>query len=385
MRWLADWHAAPPGERRQRALDSAWLDETAKAYASGFDEDLNHFYSGLNALAMLIVEDELAASQPEVWAARFEEPSEAERETEQRAERIKQLSATVAVSLRAALRRLERERKSDVWVDISQADLRCLIGTMPATVAHGYRRALAGADDFAVDAARKQLELYEELGVRVDNVRAALATFPVLSAAPENSAPPKLRPGIVLFTGHMIDAPGRDKPRFPPDKADIARATIAEMLKREIQQGGPIGFGIAGGGSGGDILFHEVCAEMGIPTELYLIMPRDRFIPASVSPAGPRWVERFNNLYEHLPKQILLQSDQLPRWLQDKPDYDIWQRNNLWMLHNALALGHHNITLLALWDGESGDGPGGTRDMVDKAQASGAKVEIENTKALFDL
>ena len=35
---------------------------------------------------------------------------------------------------------------------------------------------------------------------------------------------------IALFSGHMIDAPGREKPRFPPDKEPIATRAIAEAL-----------------------------------------------------------------------------------------------------------------------------------------------------------
>jgi len=74
----------------------------------------------------------------------------------------------------------------------------------------------------------------------------------------------------------------------------------------------------------------------------------------------------------------------LPRWLQDKPDYNIWQRNNLWNLHNALATaGGENVTLIALWNGATGDGAGGTADMVQKAQERGAKTIILDTKKIF--
>ena len=35
---------------------------------------------------------------------------------------------------------------------------------------------------------------------------------------------------VALFSGHMIDAPGREKPRFPPDKEPIATRAIAQTL-----------------------------------------------------------------------------------------------------------------------------------------------------------
>ena len=39
---------------------------------------------------------------------------------------------------------------------------------------------------------------------------------------------------VVLFSGHMIDAPGREKPRFPPDKEPIAANAIAKMASLDI-------------------------------------------------------------------------------------------------------------------------------------------------------
>jgi hypothetical protein len=71
--------------------------------------------------------------------------------------------------------------------------------------------------------------------------------------------------------------------------------------------------------------------------------------------------------------------------LQGKAGYGIWQRNNMWMLHNALALGRDKVTLIALWDGQKGDGPGGTEHMVATARGRGAKVVILDTKRLFGL
>ena len=144
------------------------------------------------------------------------------------------------------------------------------------------------------------------------------------------------------------------------------------------------------------MLFHEICQELGIVSRLYLAIPSDQFIQASVAPAGSEWVERFLRLYQEkldqqsgkfLPSstdlRVLADSKDLPRWLQDKQDYTIWQRNNLWMLHNALVEGGAQVTVIALWNGEEGDGPGGTADLVAKAQQRGAKTIILNTKEIF--
>ena len=52
----------------------------------------------------------------------------------------------------------------------------------------------------------------------------------------------------------------------------------------------------------------------------------------------------------------LPKNGELPKWLQHNPDYGLWQRSNLWMLYNALALGGSETALIALRDGAGGDG-----------------------------
>lgn len=68
----------------------------------------------------------------------------------------------------------------------------------------------------------------------------------------------------------------------------------------------------------------------------------------------------------------------LPAWLRRKPGYNIWKRNNLWQLHAALSNGGLHMTLLALWDGKSGDAPGGTEHLVNEATQKGARSVILN-------
>lgn len=384
IQWKGDWERLPAEQQRQRALRSGFLEDSFKAYTGAFSEDLNHYYSGLNALSLLTIEIELAAALPEVWEERFDEPADAPRELDARRRQAEKLSAAVGLSLQAALDRLEREDRSDVWVEISEADLCFLTAKRPTRVISAYQKALDGADDFAVEAARSQIALYQQLGILGENVKAALSVFAPSSAEP--SVPQggeKKNPRVLLFTGHRLDDPGRKSPRFPADKEGVARQAIKDAVAKEIAEAGEIAFGIAGGASGGDILFHEVCAELGIPTKLYLALPPDQFIKASVRSAGPQWIERFWRLRERLPERVLAESEELPRWLQEKPNYSIWQRDNLWMLYNALAAGADNVTLIALWNGEAGDGPGGTADLVEKAGERGAKPIILKTKDLF--
>lgn len=385
--WKAEWEQAPLERCRERALRSPFLEESYEAYSRGFNENLHHFYSGLNALAMLTIQAELASALPEVWAERFDTDEDAKRELVSRKEQSKKLSTAVEISLKAATSRLKRENRSDIWVEIGEADLCFLTSKRPPRVTSAYRDALAGVPDFALDAVRSQLDIYQQLGVLAENVQAGLSvitppTAPADTGEKTNSSQKSKR--VLLFTGHRIDDPGREKPRFPASKEGVAGEAIKEAVLKERDISGGIAYGIAGGASGGDTLFHEVCAESGIPTRLYLALPRNDYVKESVASAGPEWVERFNQLHKKLPVRVLSDSDELPRWLQEKPDYGIWQRNNLWMLHNALAdAGGENVTLIALWDGQKGDGPGGTEDLVQKAGERGAKVIILDTEKLF--
>jgi hypothetical protein len=103
---------------------------------------------------------------------------------------------------------------------------------------------------------------------------------------------PTLRQAIV-FTGHMIDAPGREKPRFPLEAEAKARGMIREEVNRLLRLYPGNALGVAGGASGGDVLFHEVCRELGVPTRVLLTLPENLFVEHSVAPAGRLWCDRF--------------------------------------------------------------------------------------------
>ena len=180
----------------------------------------------------------------------------------------------------------------------------------------------------------------------------------------------------LLFTGHMIDKPGRAIPRFPAAKETAVRAKIKEALERELIITGPNITGISGGSCGADIIFQEICQELGVPCKLLLAIPGEQFINTSVSFAGPSWVERFDNLYRQVPVFILANVTKLPGWLSKKQAYNIWERNNSWALHTALINGGPYMTLIALWDGKQGDAMGGTDHMVNEAILRGAKTII---------
>jgi hypothetical protein len=310
---------------------------------------------------------ELAAAQPEIWEDDFESEDEADLKLRKLKELRADLVAGVKLSIESKRKALARGDQTDIWAEISAADLILLTATKPNRVGRAYTKALAGAQDFERDSARKQLLLYQPLGILKENTQAALDNISVVEQKEE-----EIVPRVILFTGHRIDAEGRENPRFPSEREDQARAMILEAVSEEKEKTKGKLLAISGGASGGDILFHEVCAEMDIPSQMYLVLPKNEYIKKSVADGGPGWVERFKRLFEQKQPEILSDSGELPRWLRAKKDYSIWQRSNLWMLHSALAKSQDNLTLIALWNGEVGDGPGGTEDMVKRAQDRGA-------------
>jgi hypothetical protein len=94
-----------------------------------------------------------------------------------------------------------------------------------------------------------------------------------------------------------------------------------------------------------------------------------------VSPAGRHWEDRFDAVLRKDPApSFLTDSADLPIWLSVKKDYSTWQRANLWLLQEAVAIGAKNLTLFALWDGVKTEGMGGTYHMRMIAQSCGAAL-----------
>src|SRR3984957_13907654 len=83
------------------------------------------------------------------------------------------------------------------------------------------------------------------------------------------NAPPRQ---VFLFSGHMIDAPGRKEPRFPADKEGVAKAAIEATLTKAGAEAGDLA--ICGGACGGDLVFAEDRLARGMRPELYIAVVR---------------------------------------------------------------------------------------------------------------
>jgi hypothetical protein len=181
---------------------------------------------------------------------------------------------------------------------------------------------------------------------------------------------------VTLFSGHMIDAPGREKPRFPPDREAIAARAIAETLAD--LEAGPADLGICGGACGGDLLFAEAVLSRGGRLELYIPFDERTFLEKSVDFADRNWRAR----YFAAKAQAVLHF--APTELGPiREEEDAYERNNRWMLNSALRFGAEKLDFVCLWNGEGGDGPDGTRDMMDAVRNRGGQTRWLNTTKLW--
>jgi hypothetical protein len=380
QRWRAAWSGLPADRRQAAALQSPNLARACSDYADAFAGDLNHHYSGANALTLAHARLALAQAHPEAWADGFADDNGAERALEELQDSVRDLLGAVRLSVQAAQARLQAGSREAPWVRCSAADVQLRHPRARAgRIVAAYRQALEGAPPHVFEAQRRQWALLQNLGLMAEHWPALQLLLDELAPVNPDVQTPTGPERVILFTGHRIDAPGRAVPRFPASAEPAVRQALTDKLQA-LRAAWPPGCrvrGIAGGASGGDLLFHEACQALDIPTALYLPMPAETFVPRSVEVDGaPGWVPRFWQVRRRAQDagllRLLSDSGTLAPWLAPIAHYSIWERNNRWMLHSALALGADRLTLLALWDGQPGDGPGGTRHMVEQVRAAGA-------------
>ena len=168
----------------------------------------------------------------------------------------------------------------------------------------------------------------------------------------------------VLFSGHMIDAPERERPRFPPSHVHTARLAVATVIAG-IDEADAIG--ISGLACGGDLIFAELWLAMGRRLLGYLPRPVEAFLDESVRPAGPEWVEAFDRVVAHPSTTVVGPSPEILD--ADDPHTP----NNQRMLAEAIRLSPP-LHAVVVWDGRSGDGPGGTAHLVAEVLEAGGTV-----------
>ncbi|MGG5890099.1 tetratricopeptide repeat-containing protein [Falsiroseomonas sp. HC035] len=361
--WRLDFEKLPDlAARRERATNRRLL-KAYEAYRAAYLVDLNHTWSGLAALQMGIVAQELAREPS--WEDAFDDAAQAAAYRSELDRQVESLRAVARLVVQAALGRLPRGHKDRVWAEISRADLAFLNGESAQKVAKAYLDALPRSNFFAWNAARTQLELFATLGIRAE-----IATEVIRAVDPEIRRPePDPALHMVVFAGHRVDEPGRAEPRFTPAMEAQVRALIRDGLSRRQTDGTRLHV-LASGAPGSDVMCHELCQELGIASTMCLPMPPDDFGRLAFGRLDD-WRSRFLRLLDAAAPLQLGDREGLPRWLQGS-GLDPWERGNRWVLEMARSAGARKVTLVALWDGKpTGAALGGTAHMLELARNAG--------------
>ncbi len=163
-------------------------------------------------------------------------------------------------------------------------------------------------------------------------------------------------PKLVVFSGHMIDAPDRRTPRFPLSKEN----EVKELLEKQLAAMNA-GIGFASAASGSDILFLEAMLARGGKIHLVLPWPAEEFVKTSVAVGGDdRWVERFRKVLDRAASIRILGELYMPGSATGFEYCNLAMNGLARVFARSLDL---EITPLAVWDGFAG-APGGTGSFV---------------------
>jgi tetratricopeptide (TPR) repeat protein len=355
--WVAAWRQAgrtPEQMREEAAYEDALLRAAIESYANGYRRNPAHYYSGINALTLMHLYRHLT-----------------------RDPHYDQEMNAMAGAVRFAAD-CESDEQQLFWSKATLGDLEVLVGTSE-TVKVAYKEAIVKNDKdwFALNSSHAQLQLLKDLGFRPETVDAGLTTFDRALqklTKPEGRWQPRQ---VFLFSGHMIDAPDRQPPRFPASKETTAAHKIAEVLQE--LGAGPEDLALTQGACGGDLLFTETCQQRGV--RVHWLQPFDEpdFIQRSVVCRGEAWRDRYLAAKAKLPATIR----SAPTQLGNPPKgVDPYERCNLWLLYTALSYGISKVQFICLWNGEGGDGPGGTAHMYQEVNRRTGQVSWIDSRTL---
>jgi hypothetical protein len=134
-----------------------------------------------------------------------------------------------------------------------------------------------------------------------------------------------------------------------------SRAQILQVLKEKKENTPGIVYGVSSVAAGGDLLFAETCMQLGLPLRILLPMPKEQFREDFDEPT---W-ERVENVLRKAISVEVTGGDQS----RDAQYYEC-----------GIETVQQSRLLLALWDGESSQGLGGTEQIVSFAKLEGRPV-----------
>ena len=165
-------------------------------------------------------------------------------------------------------------------------------------------------------------------------------------------------PPVLVFTGHMIDAPGRAEPRFPYEAVEPVRSRIRRFVEK-LRPAAAYGSAACGA----DILCLECVRDLGGEIHIVLPFPADQFRAESVNFCRRGdWGERFDRLLEAA-EEVLVVSEKPPPSGVSTFQYANLVMTGLARLRSQML--DTSLQGLAVWDGTGTGDVGGTSSVVD--------------------
>lgn len=176
-------------------------------------------------------------------------------------------------------------------------------------------------------------------------------------------------PPVMVFAGHMIDRPDRESRRFPPEEEE----SVARRIKNIIDQVKP-GFGFSSAACGSDILFLEAMLQYGAEISVVLPYDAERFIADSVDIIpGSNWRRRFDDVVRKAARVVTASPERLEI---GGVSYEFCNEMLLGLASIQARQLETDLVPLAVWNGESGDGPGGAASVVNAWKSLGLGPKI---------
>ncbi|HSV91628.1 MAG TPA: adenylate/guanylate cyclase domain-containing protein [Desulfobacterales bacterium] len=253
--------------------------------------------------------------------------------------------------IRICAERWSDPQRRDYWTIATAAEANLLLGRQAQAASYYANARRRGDGTFSsLASTRRQLRL--------------LARFlPV-----EPSILEDLRiPPVAAFTGHLIDPPGQDMPRFPAESAEAVKRRIAAVLERL-----DVRIGCASAASGADVLFHECLRARGGESSVVLPFDRAEFLKESVSGAGGDWIRRAESVLAAGPVEQATRGGY-------GGDDELFSYANRLIMGKAVLRSRALETgpvLIAVWDGGRSGAPGGTTECVAAWRKTGQPIVV---------
>jgi class 3 adenylate cyclase len=316
------WEAASDTAGRRRLLEEAF-----HAYEDAYRHPKGGYWTGINAATLAACLD---------WD-----------------ERAEHLAREIEAE---CLRRLDGVAEDDAYWELATLGEAALVRRDFADAEKWYRRAAKVAGD-----------QYGNIGSTRRNAALLLRHFVADTSMLDKWLP---MPRVVVFSGHMIDRPGRAVPRFPAELEPF----VAAEIKRHVDAL-DVRFGYASAACGSDILFLEAVAARGGEVNVVLPYELERFMTDSVClEKGSTWEARLHALLARENTRLIVASQ---GDVQDVGVSNEYANQFTFGLAGIRAFQMRTeLAALTVWDGRPGDGLGGTASAVARWRASGIQAVV---------